>query len=54
MYYFRKTNCASREHCKNKDSFVCVNCIRNQSQRFDNYEYETKPLKFNITCNSTK
>lgn len=52
MYRFIKINCYSREHCKNKDSFVCHNCVRNQTQRFDNYEYETKPLRFYITYSS--
>lgn len=49
MFGYMKTNCKSREHCKKKDSFVCANCVRNQSRRFDNYEYESKPFKINIT-----
>lgn len=52
MYRFIKINCYSRKHCKNKDSFVCHNCVRNQAQRFDNFEREIKPLRFNTTYSS--
>lgn len=52
MYGFIKTNCYSKEHCENKDSLACHNCVRNQAKRFDNFECEIKPLRFNTTYSS--
>lgn len=43
-----KTPCFSRENCKNKDSYKCISCARNQYTKVDHFECDSKQLKFDV------